>query len=207
VLAGRFATEPDAAASESLRALLHEELEKGARADVLDRGFYLRLLVSASVFLVFYLFLSVVIRDPVPLVDEFLVGGLGSAACWLALERRSLFLSRFLARLAALRTSLDSALFQSSRVCRALEESLQDAEPWIPEIPEYLVLLPEFDATEEERRELTAVSSASGVPAAHGCRRGNPEIAPPRQRDPIFSSERWLERNAWIFQCSFLRED
>lgn len=161
VLEGRYATEPDAASTDSLRSVLHVELEKGARKDALERGFYTRLAASAAVFLGLYLFLSIVIRDPVPLVDELLVGGLGAFACWFAMERRSLSSAEFATRQAELRKGLDSALFQTSRVSKALEESLQDAETLDPELySEYLNTSAEFVASAEDTRELEALATA-----------------------------------------------
>lgn len=140
VLDGRYASEPVPGETETIRTTLHAELEKGLRRDVLDRGFYPRLLLSAAVFLLLYLFLSIVIRDPVPLVDELLVGGLGAFAAWFALERRALSSDAFARRSAALRRALDSSIFRPSRSAACLEEILQDAETLDPDrLAEYPV--------------------------------------------------------------------
>ncbi len=161
VLEGRYGAEPDPVRLDSLRSALHSDLEKGARRDALERGFYPRLFASAGVFLLLYLFLSIVVRDPLPMVDELLVGTLGALASWFALERKALSSEAFTERTAALRKTLDSALFRSSRAARVLEELLQDAETLEPgRYAEFLACSPEFRATEEELRELAALMDA-----------------------------------------------
>lgn len=161
VLEGRYGVEPDAAAASSLRSSLHQELDKGARADALDRKFYTRLLVCAGVFLALYTFLSIFVRDPIPLVDELLIGALGAAASWFALERRALSSPMFSERSAGLRRALDATIFRSSRVARALEECLQDAESLNPD--KYAAFLEsslELEMSEEDAPELAALATS-----------------------------------------------
>mgnify|MGYP001416555996 CR=1 FL=1 len=160
VLDGRYASEPAPGEAETIRTTLHAELEKGLRRDALDRGFYPRLLLSAAIFLFLYLFLSIVIRDPVPLVDELLVGGLGAFAAWFALERRSLSSDSFARKSAALRRALDSSMFRPSRSAAYLEEILQDAETLDPDrLAEYPIAVAEGFSEEDigELAELAAV--------------------------------------------------
>ena len=160
-LEGRYASEPGPGEMEAVRLALHAELEKGVRRDALDRGFYLRLLAAAGVFLLLYLFLSIVVRDPVPLVDELLVGGLGAFAFWFALERRALSTDAFARLAAALRTTLDSALFRPSRAARYLEEVLQDAETLDPErYAEFPASRGGVEFSVEDKEELAELASA-----------------------------------------------
>ena len=198
VLEGRYATEPASGKVDALRSVLHLELEKGARSDAADRGFYPRLFVSAAVFIVLYLFLSIVIRDPVPLVDELLVGGLGAFACWSILERRALSSPDFTRRVAELRKILDSVLFQSSRVVRSLEESLQDAETLDPErYEDFLTQSPGFTASPEERMELQAFADAlkARLPAeaVEGIRRRSPAVYGPEASVGKFAGRKRLD--------------
>ncbi len=163
VFEGRYASEPGPGEAESVRKSLHAELERGVRKDALDRGFYPRLLLSAAVFLVLYLFLSIVVRDPVPLVDELLIGGLGAFAFWFARERRALSSEAFARRAAALRSALDSAMFRPSRAARYLEEVLQDAETLDPErLAAYPASTGGMDFSEEDRRELAELAGILG---------------------------------------------
>lgn len=161
ILDGRYASEPGPGDAEIIRKTLHEELEKGMRKDALDRGFYPRLLVSAAVFLLLYLFLSIVVRDPVPLVDELLAGGLGAFAAWFALERRSLSSETFALRSAALRRALDSSIFRPSGAAKYLEEVLQDAETLDPgRLADYPASMDGSVFSGEEARELEEAAAA-----------------------------------------------
>ncbi len=161
VLEGRYASEPGPGEGDSIRKTLHGELEKGLRRDALDRGFYPRLLVSAAVFLALYLFLSIVVRDPVPLVDELLAGGLGAAAAWFALERRSLSSDAFSRRSATLRRTLDTALFRPSRAATYLEEVLQEAEALeFERLAEYPASVGGGGFSAEDLRELAELADA-----------------------------------------------
>ncbi|HOX17965.1 MAG TPA: hypothetical protein PKW82_05870 [Spirochaetales bacterium] len=110
-----------------LRARLQAALDAGAKADALDRGFAIRLAVASGAFIILYLFLGIVIRDPVPLVDELLVSGLGAVASWFWLERKSLVSPAFSARLANLRLALDRTFFRTSPAVSMMEEDLEDA--------------------------------------------------------------------------------
>ncbi|HSV56499.1 MAG TPA: hypothetical protein VLH39_05255 [Magnetospirillaceae bacterium] len=159
VLEGMYASEPAAGEAEAVRLELHGQLEKGLRADALDRGFYARLLASGGAFLALYLFLSILIRDPVPLVDELLVGGLGAFAVWFALERRALSSGAFALRAAGLGRALDSAIFRPSGAVRVLEETLQDAETLGPERFARLARRPaDTGLTADERLEMAELA-------------------------------------------------
>lgn len=119
--------EEGAADPTALRSRLQAALDSGAKADALDRGFAMRLAVASGLFITLYLFLGIVIRDPVPLVDELLVSVLGAVASWFWLERRTLASPAFSARLATLRLALDRAYFRSSPAVSMMEEVLEDA--------------------------------------------------------------------------------
>jgi hypothetical protein len=136
-----------------LRERLQAELERGARADALERGFVFRLVSSAGVFVVLYLFLSILVRDPVPLVDELLVGGLGAAAAWFYLERRSLSAPAFAERIAGLRAALDRAWFRPSLAVDLLEEYLEDASALQPAAFAAWIGRPASEPLDAEARE------------------------------------------------------
>ncbi len=71
---------------EAVVAITHE-----ARLSLLrwiqDKRYIPRLVLSAAVFIILYLFFSVVIRDPLPIVDEVVFSFIGSALLWIALAR------------------------------------------------------------------------------------------------------------------------
>ncbi len=53
-----------------------------------DKHYLPRLFISAAVFLLFYLFFSLVIRDPLPMVDEILLSLVFSLLVWIFLSRK-----------------------------------------------------------------------------------------------------------------------
>jgi len=120
-LRGRYGTGESPGDADSLRSMLYAEMEKGARRHFVDKGFYARLFLTAGVFLAVYLFLSIVVRDPVPLVDELLLGGLAATAVYLVGERRAVASPRHGASVLQLRRSLDTAFFAESRVVDLVE--------------------------------------------------------------------------------------
>lgn len=59
-----------------------------------DKHYIPRLLISALVFLLVYFFLSLVVRDPIPMVDELIVSALLSVLTFLGLSKRDIRLAR-----------------------------------------------------------------------------------------------------------------
>jgi len=58
---------------------LYTQIDRGVDCWVMDRRYVPRLLISAFVFLIVYFFFSLAVRDPVPVIDELILG-LGAAA-------------------------------------------------------------------------------------------------------------------------------
>ena len=54
-----------------------------------EKRYIPRLLCSAVVFIVLYLFLSIAIPDPVPIIDEILLSFLGAVFVWIMLCRHN----------------------------------------------------------------------------------------------------------------------
>lgn len=111
----------------SVRSELHGAMEKGARRHFLEKGYYLRLAMTTATFIVVYLFFSIVVRDPLPLIDELLLGGFAAAAVFYASERRALSSPRHLDALVSLRQALDGAYFSESRVVDLVESWRDEA--------------------------------------------------------------------------------
>jgi len=61
------------------------------------------------------------VRDPVPLIDELLLGTLSAVAVFFASERRALSSPRHLETVLRLRRAIDGAFFSESRVVDLLE--------------------------------------------------------------------------------------
>jgi hypothetical protein len=96
-------------------------MEKGTRRYYLNKGYYFRLAFTTGTFIVTYLFLSILVRDPVPLIDELLLGLLAAAAVFFASERRALSSPRHLESVLRLRRAIDGAYFSESRIVDLVE--------------------------------------------------------------------------------------
>jgi hypothetical protein len=127
VLSGRYGTGEIPKDTVAIRAELYRAMEKGSRRHFLDKGYYLRLALTVGAFLGIYLFFSIVIRDPVPLIDELLLGGLAAAAVFFASERKALSSPKHIESLLTLRRSIDASLFIESRVVDLVESWRDEA--------------------------------------------------------------------------------
>lgn len=107
--------------AESIRAELYQAMERGSRRYHLDKGFYLRLALSVAAFVVIYLFFSIMIRDPVPLIDELVLGTLAAAAVYFASERKALSSRTQVLTALRLRKAIDSSYVSESRVVDLVE--------------------------------------------------------------------------------------
>lgn len=63
--------------------VLVSDLRRSVSRYIQERHYIPRLLVSALIFLLVYFFLSLVVRDPIPMVDELIAAAVGAAAFWL----------------------------------------------------------------------------------------------------------------------------
>jgi len=118
---GRYGSGDSPRDAESIRTALYAAMEKGTRRFFLAKGYYLRLAVTTVTFIAVYLFLSILVRDPVPLIDELLLGTLAAAAVFFASERKALSSPRHIESLLRLRKAIDGAYFTESRVVDLME--------------------------------------------------------------------------------------
>jgi hypothetical protein len=127
VLSGRYGTGEIPKDTGSIRADLYRAMEHGSRRHFLDKGYYLRLALTVASFLSIYLFFSIVVRDPVPLIDELLLGGLAAAAVFFASERKALSSPKHIESLLVLRRCIDASMFIESRVVDLVESWRDEA--------------------------------------------------------------------------------
>jgi hypothetical protein len=73
-LAGRYGNEPVVESFTLLRNTLYRSVEESVDNIIMESRFIPRFLGSAVVFIIAYFFFSFAIRDPIPLVDEILLG-------------------------------------------------------------------------------------------------------------------------------------
>ncbi len=91
-----------------------------------DKQYIPRLLICAAVFMVTYFFMSLAIRDPIPMVDEMLVSSGLTLFCWITLAKRDTRSSLALQRRYELKGKAGSPDYQQQEEIFALESFLQD---------------------------------------------------------------------------------
>lgn len=65
-------------------------LDKRINYWIQDKHYIVRLFISALVFILLYFFCSLVIKDPLPLIDELLISLTGSAISWFIVAKRDI---------------------------------------------------------------------------------------------------------------------
>jgi hypothetical protein len=156
-LVGLYGVEPRVESLTQLRNDLYRRIEDDVRAWINERRFIPRFLVASGAFLVVYLFLSLVIRDPVPVVDEVLIG-LGVAIFTFVIVGRRFEQSRVAGdRRIALRAKIDGVVFSQSPFVMRLERLFQRLEEVDPDgLPVPEDIRSEGDAIRKEFPDDTA---------------------------------------------------
>jgi hypothetical protein len=130
-IVGKYGTEPRVESLTLFRNDLYRLIEEAVRSWVAERRFIPRFIISAGVFLLAYLFLSFVVRDPLPLVDEILIGVAASVGAYILMSRRDQRSNPALEKRAELKAAVDRIVFSEDAFVRQVEELLQqhDTEP------------------------------------------------------------------------------
>jgi hypothetical protein len=127
-LRGRYGTEPRIESLTALRNDLYRRIEQDVRVWINERRFIPRFLIASAVFLVIYLFMSLVIRDPIPVADEVLIAGGVAVFAFILVGRR--FEQSHLAgdRRVTLRSKVDGVVFSEDPFVHRLEALLHSVE-------------------------------------------------------------------------------
>jgi len=157
-IVGRYGSGDSPRDAESIRTALYAAMEKGTRRFFLAKGYYLRLAITTVTFIAVYLLLSIVVRDPVPLIDELLLGTLAAAAVFFASERKALSSPGHIDSLLRLRKAIDGAYFSESRVVD-LVESWRDQAIALGPAAFYKIDAERPELVETEREEAAALCS------------------------------------------------
>jgi len=127
-LRGKYGKEPRVESLTLFRNDLYRMIEAAVKSWVMEVRFIPRFIMSAVVFLLAYLFLSFVIRDPLPMVDEIVIGGGLAVAAYFLLGRRDQRSNLALKARVELRTAVDRIVFIEDPFVREVEEALQRNE-------------------------------------------------------------------------------
>lgn len=132
-LQGLYGEDPAIERFSDLRRYLHGIAVKDATQWVLDQRFVTRFVLSGAVFLSVFVLSSVLLRIPVPIVDDLLIA-LGSAiVTFFALARHDSRSRTTLTAIHTLRNQIDQVRFEHSAVVATVEEVLQRFERSSPE--------------------------------------------------------------------------
>ena len=132
-IVGHYGEEPRVEALTLFRNELYRMIETEVKNWVADAKFIPRFLLSAGVFLLSYMFLSFVVRDPLPMLDEVAIALALSIGSYVLLGRRDLKSENALKKRIALRNKVDGIVFTESQFVHGLEELLQAKEGESPE--------------------------------------------------------------------------
>jgi hypothetical protein len=127
-LEGLYGREPRVEAITQFRNELYRLIEDEVRDWIGESRFIPRFLISAGVFLLVYVGLSVAVRDPLPVVDEIAIALGAAIAAFLLRRRRDMRSDEALSRRMKLRSKVDGIVFSESEFVKQLEDLLHSEE-------------------------------------------------------------------------------
>lgn len=130
---GLYGAEPRIESLTLFRNELYRMVEKEVRDWVSDARFIPRFLMSAAAFILTYLFVSFVIRDPIPVLDEIAISSGVAILAYILLGRRDLRSEMALKKRISLRNRVDSIVFNESDFIKRIEDFLGAAEAMSPD--------------------------------------------------------------------------
>ena len=125
---GKYGAEPRVEALTLFRNDLYRLIEEGVKNWVADKKFIPRFILSAAVFLFAYLFFSLIVRDPLPMLDELLIAGAAAVAVYFIKFKKDQKSQMALKMRVALRTKVDRIIFTEDPFVKRLEECLHRDE-------------------------------------------------------------------------------
>lgn len=127
-LKGRYGREPRVEALTLLRNELYRRIEQGVKGWMNDVRFIPKFLIAAGAFVVTYFFMSYVVRDPLPVIDEVALGLGAAVAAFLLLGRRDLASKKAMKKRVDLRVLVDRVVFRESDFVGRVEAELHRQE-------------------------------------------------------------------------------
>jgi hypothetical protein len=127
-LLGLYGKEPRVESLTMFRNDLYRIIEDEVRSWVSEARFIPRFLMSSGIFIVAYFFLSFVVRDPLPVVDEIAVSLGAGILGYILLGRRDMRSENALKKRIALRSRVDNIRFVESEFVAEIEDVLHEKE-------------------------------------------------------------------------------
>ena len=154
-IAGRYGAEPAVESLTHLRSELYRMVDAAVRLWIGELRFIPRFLLSTAVFLVVYFIASYFIRDPLPILDEIVLGLVGAVITYVWLGKRYGASSEAARRRGELRGAVDRIAFTESKFLVRVEAELHEHEARETEAIRRIVTPMEhtLDAAEREEAE------------------------------------------------------
>jgi hypothetical protein len=127
-LEGRYGREPRVEALTLLRNELYRRIELGVKSWLSDVRFIPKFLLASLVFVVTYFFMSYVVRDPVPVIDEVAIGLAAAVVVFVLQGRRDAASKAAMKKRVDLRVVVDRVVFRESDFVKLVEEALHRNE-------------------------------------------------------------------------------
>jgi hypothetical protein len=125
---GRYGMEPRVEALTMFRNELYRQIEVGVKNWLSDARFVPKFLICALIFVVVYFFMSFVIRDPLPVIDEIAIGLAAAVVAFVLLGRRDMNSKVATKKRLDLRVIVDRITFRDSPFVKQVEEALHRNE-------------------------------------------------------------------------------
>jgi hypothetical protein len=124
-VAGKYGKEPRVESLTLFRNDMYQLVERSVASWLTEARFIPKFLVSSAVFLVVYLLMSLVFRDPLPMVDELLIAFGASILTYILMGRRDRSSNVALKKRVEFRTKVDRIVFEEDPFVKKVEEALQ----------------------------------------------------------------------------------
>ncbi len=163
---------------EALNLELKVHIERGVNRWISDSRFLLHSLLAAGVFLVTYFFLSYVIRDPLPLVDEILGALVLAVLAWFRLNNQQYQSEKALRKKLELEQKSREITWEHSSLVQAVELYLEQLAQMNPEDRNAVLVsgaVPVFFSS--HRQDLGKMYSLLGKRRDRRFKKDYPEIA------------------------------
>ncbi len=125
---GRYGMEPRVEALTMFRNELYRQIEVGVKNWLSDVRFIPKFLISALVFVVVYFFMSFVVRDPLPVIDEVAAGLAAAVGAFFLQGRRDINSEAATKKRLDLRVIVDRITFRESDFVKQVEAALHRNE-------------------------------------------------------------------------------
>jgi len=130
---GRYGREPRVESFTLFRNDLYRMIDAAVRRWISEARFIPRFLASAAIFLLSYLFFSFVLGDPLPMVDELVIGLCIAAFGYLVLHRIDMRSEAVVRKTQDLRAKIDRIYFQNDPFVLEMENELDRSDGEAPE--------------------------------------------------------------------------